>query len=175
MSSSFDTPADIGSELTEINRRLRVLESAARVPQITTSGEAAIQGGYQDNGSAVGLNGTGAEEDNLGAPSLYVQPTPARTILLMYGGYVAISSGTGTAYLTIDITAPDGSDLPDDMPIMGWGFESLYTETSGWAMRTVTGWSGAMLPRVKLQMSYGKQAGSFHAGFSNMWMVAIPL
>lgn len=86
MSSAFDTPASIGSEFAELKRRIRVLETAARVPQVTSLGADGIQ--FANNTGVITLSGPGSQEsDGSAGIDFLVNTGPTGYITLVYGGF----------------------------------------------------------------------------------------
>lgn len=167
---------DVYAELKEITRRLENLETAARVPQVSVRGSAGLQFDVQPPYDfAASLSGASAEflaEPNL-LPELFVNPTTSRNIFVLYGGELSTSANVGA--LGVTVTAPDGSDLPDEVPLAGWGFDSISTSESGWVTRGVLGFPGFTLPRIRLKMTLWKSTGSFTYGVTSAWMMAFPL
>lgn len=133
MSGSFDTPSDIGTELAEINRRLRVLETAARVPQVSTVDQGPSAG--TELGSSVVIETPGyVDPGSPTGPSVAVTVSQTGRLLVIWSFEAELQADAGeTTFVACspDLSGANTVPASDDRSVF-----VRYSATSFSAIRT---------------------------------------
>lgn len=148
MSGSFDTPETIGSKLADLERRMRIQETAARVPQITSGGIQAAT-----NGSFFYPALTTSFAAVPGAQSVTFNATPqgSALVLMSINHTLEVSSGYPRVLVAPGITGV-AVDLAYSVVIFRRGTVSIETET-----QTVMAYFEGLTPGSHTATLFGKK------------------
>lgn len=163
---------DTYSDIQDIFRRLEALETAARLPQVST---AAFGSRFAQYTSAIiELSDPGAESTTESdAVSLVVTPPQTGDIIILAGAWLqggGTSTQTATASVEMLVGGVDQSGLHSSLPTVTEYTNPGRKLTSATRLNSLFG-----TEPVTLRLSYAKASGAYTAKFSYPWILAIPV
>lgn len=170
MSSAFDTPASIGSEFAELKRRIRVLETAARVPTISTDNGFKAARSVLD----VTLDDPGAESWDIADSEIEMTTTNTGMFVVFFGAEMWVSAGTGQAVATLIVR-----DAVTDEEIIdihtGYGRVLTSSSTPVSVASGGRNWVGRWNHPIKVYLRAVKTSGAYTARIRYPWVVGCPV
>lgn len=171
MSSAFDTPASIGSEFAELKRRIRVLETAARVPQVTSATDG-VQSAKSTTDTT--LSSSGAEASLVADTQIVVPVSNSGFFVILLGAEMWVSSGSGTTYLMPRLWI---HNTGVEIEPIGLGYPRALSSATAVGSAAVGGrvYSGYPNTAIRCVLSAEKDVGSYTARVRYPWVVGLPI